>query len=73
MKHTILLEGEVIDEHTIHIEKGLTGVSGKLKLLVELPGKPARSADNDSFEQHFKYIQVDLTGFKFNREEANDR
>jgi hypothetical protein len=73
MKHAILLEGELIDEHTIHIEKALTGVSGKLKILVEFPGKPAQPSDGDNFEKYFKDIQVDLKGFKFNSEEANER
>lgn len=72
MNHMILLEGEVIDEHTIHVDKCLTGVSGKLKLLIELPGKPARSMDGNDFERYFKDIRIDLTGFKLNREKANE-
>jgi hypothetical protein len=73
MKHAIMLEGELLDEHTIRIEKALSGITGKFKLVVELPGRPGSGPDKEDFRRHFMNVRVDLSEFKFNREEANER
>jgi len=73
MKHSLILEGELIDEHTIHIEKALTGITGKLKIVVEIPDQPGSEAIQDDFDEYFMNAQVDMSGFKFSREEANER
>ncbi|MDX9801496.1 MAG: hypothetical protein RBT69_09195 [Spirochaetia bacterium] len=72
MKHTIVVEGELIDEHTIRIEHPLKGVLGKVKMILELPGQ-MDSSESDEFEKHFIDIGIDLAGYKFDREEANER
>lgn len=71
MKHAIMLEGELLDEHTIHLEKALSGVTGKFKLVVELPLRS--ESGKDVFRRHFMSIGIDMAGFKFDREKANER
>jgi hypothetical protein len=73
IKHVIMLEGELLDEHTIRIEKALSGVTGKFKLVVELPGIPRSATTKEDFRRHFMEIKVDMSSFKFDRDEANER
>jgi hypothetical protein len=73
MKHAIMLEGELLDEHTIRIEKALSGITGKFKLVVELPGIPRSAAAKEDFRRHFMEIKADRSGFKFDQDEANER
>lgn len=73
MKYAIAIEGELLDEHTIHIDQALKGVSGKFKLIVELPWKTQTISRQEEFRQYFMNINIDTSEFKFNREEANER
>jgi hypothetical protein len=73
MKYAIVLEGELLDEHTIRIEKTLPGVTGKFKLVVELPGVPEAASVKEEFRRHFMGVNVDMTGLKFDRDKANER
>jgi hypothetical protein len=73
LEHAIMLEGEMPNEHSIYFEKRLSGITGKFKLVVELPGRPGSVSAKEEFRRHFTNIRVDLSGFKFDRDEANER
>ena len=72
MRQTLVVDGELIDEHTIHVEQALKGILGKVKMVLEIPDKEKEGSD-DEFERYFMNLSVDLSGFKFDRDEANER
>jgi len=72
MKQTLVLDGELIDEHTIHVEQAIKGILGKVKMVLEVPNQ-AKCGSVDEFENYFMNLNVDLSNFKFDRDEANER
>ncbi len=72
MRQTLAVDGELIDEHTIHVEQALKGVLGKFKMVLELPDH-VKDGRNDEFERYFMNFNVDLSSYKFDRDEANER
>ena len=74
MSQRLVTSGDVVDEHTIRVESALKGISGKVNLTVEVPvpGNDDTQQDDD-FEGYFMTRNVDLSGFRFDREKANER
>ncbi len=72
MRQTLYVDGEVLDEHTIHVKENLKAAIGKVKLIVEMPDQQETDSAS-SFEQYFRNQNLDLKGFKFNRDSANER
>lgn len=60
---------EVVDKNAVNLLLELE----KLKIIRLLPAVPLARKGNWVHKKEFKAIQIDTKGFKFDREEANER
>lgn len=59
---------EILDKHAIVFLRELE----KLKI-IRISSKQEKNANNRAVKKEFKATRLDTRGFKFNREEANER
>ncbi len=72
MAHTVTVDGEIIDEYTIRVNRALKGVTGKVKVFVQASDEES-STSRDEFDRYFMAQNLDFPDYKFDRDQANER